>query len=150
MKSIGRHITADFYGCSFKDLNSIEFIQTAVLAALKNANLTLLDFSHKTFEPQGLTVLALLAGSHMTVHTYPDRGFAAIDIYTCEEQSRPDRAIQTMKEYLHPDKLKTTNIKRGDFGSERDMKPKIKVSITPFRRVRSTGAKVLSIFSRVK
>lgn len=149
MKAIGKHITADMYGCKFSDLNNIEFIKSAMLAAIRESNMTLLDFSYHKFEPQGLTALALLAESHMSVHTYPELGFAAIDVFTCGEQSRPDKAIRIIKECLHPEKLKTTNIKRGDFGSERDMKPKIKVSITPLRRVRNTGAKVLRIFSKV-
>jgi len=148
--TIGKHITVDMYGCSFASLDNIEFIKNAMLAAIKAANMTLLDFSYHKFEPQGLTALALLGESHMSIHTYPELGYAAIDVFTCGEYSHPDKAVRTLKEYLQPDKMKTTNIKRGDFGSVRDMKPKIKVSITPLRRVRSTGAKMLHIFSKVK
>ncbi len=148
--TIGKHITVDMYGCSFSSLDNIEFIKNAMVAAIKAANMTLLDFSYHKFEPQGLTALALLGESHMSIHTYPELGYAAIDVFTCGEFSRPDKAVRTLKEYLQPDKMKTTNIKRGDFGSVRDMRPKIKVSITPLRRVRNTGARMLNIFSKVK
>lgn len=128
----------------------MDFIKNAMIAAIKDANMTLLNLSYHKFEPQGVTALALLGESHMSIHTYPELGYAAIDVFTCGEYSCPDKAVRTLKKYLHPDKMKTTNIKRGDFGSERDMKPKIKVTIAPLRRVRNTGAKMLNIFSKAK
>lgn len=112
--------------------------------------MTLLDFCFYQFEPHGLTALALLAESHMSIHTYPELGYAALDVFTCGDHTRPDKAVATLKAFLKPEKTKITNIRRGDFGSENDMKPKVKVSMTPLRRVRSTGAKVLHFLSRAK
>jgi S-adenosylmethionine decarboxylase len=94
--------------------------------------------------------LALLTDSHMSVHTYPELGYAALDVFTCGDLSRPDKAVAVFKTILRPEKTKITTIRRGDFGAEKDMKPKVKVSMTPLRRVRSTGAKVLSFLSRAK
>ncbi|MDR7867619.1 MAG: adenosylmethionine decarboxylase [Sporomusaceae bacterium] len=150
MKVIGKHITVDMYGCSFERLDDLEFVKTAMHTAVREANMTLLDFSYYKFEPQGLTALALLAESHMSIHTYPELGYAAVDVFTCGDHSRPDKAVSILKNFLKPEKTKITNIKRGDFGSESDMKPKVKVSMTPLRRVRTTGARVLSFLSRAK
>jgi S-adenosylmethionine decarboxylase len=150
IKTIGKHLTVDMYGCSFETLNNIEFIKTSIISAIQEANMTLLDLISYKFEPQGLTVLALLAESHMSIHTYPELGYAAVDIFSCGDNSRPDKAISALKRFLKPEKTKTTNIKRGDFGSERDMKPKVKISITPMRRVRDTGAKMLHFLKRSK
>lgn len=144
MRTIGRHLTVDMYGCSFDNLNNLEFIKSAILAAVKEANMTLLDMSCHKFEPQGLTAIALLGQSHMSIHTYPELNYAAVDIFTCGEQSRPDRALVVLKRILKPEKTKTTNITRGDFGSLKDMKPRIRVSIAPLRRVRNTSARVWS------
>ena len=149
MKVIGKHLTVDMYGCSFEVLDDLEFVKNAMITAVKEANMTLLDFSSYKFEPQGLTALALLAESHMSIHTYPELGYAAVDVFTCGDHSRPDKAVAVLKSYLKPEKTKTTNIKRGDFGAEKDMKPKVSVSIAPLRRVRNTGAKVLN-FLRAK
>lgn len=148
--AIGKHLIVDMYGCSYDVLDNLEFIKTAMLAAVKEANMTLLDFSSFKFEPQGLTALALLAESHLSIHTYPELGYAAIDAFTCGDQSRPDKAVSILKQYLKPEKTKTTNIKRGDFGTVSDMKPVVKVKMTPMRRVKSTGAKVLNFLSRAK
>jgi S-adenosylmethionine decarboxylase len=150
MRIIGKHLIVDMYGCNFDQLNNLEFIKSAMLAAVAEANMTLLDYSQFKFEPQGLTAIALLAESHMSIHTYPELGYAAIDVFTCGDHSRPDKAVIMLKKILMPEKTKITNIRRGDFGSESDMKPKIKVSMTPMRRVRSTGAKVFRFLVRTK
>lgn len=150
MKNIGKHITVDMYGCSFEVLDDLGFVKNAIITAVNEAQMTLLDFTSHKFEPQGLTALALLAESHLSIHTYPELGYAAVDVFTCGEHSRPDKAVAILKDFLKPTKVKTTNIKRGDFGSVADMKPKVKVSATPMRRVRDTGSKMLRLLSRSK
>lgn len=147
---IGRHLTIDMYGCIFESLDNVEFVQDSMLTAIKEANMTLLSFTAHKFEPQGLAAWALLKEGHMSVHTYPTMSYTAIDIFTCGDQSRPDQAIKVLKHCFHPEKIKTTNIKRGDFGSINDMRPRVKVSVTPLRRVRDTGAKVIRFLSRSK
>lgn len=150
MKVIGKHLTVDMYGCSFESLDNLEFVKKAMTTAVEEANMTLLDFTSYKFEPQGLTALALLAESHMSIHTYPELGYAAVDVFTCGDHSRPDKAVSVLKSFLKPEKTKTTNIKRGDFGSVRDMKPRVSISVAPLRRVRNTGAKMLNFLSKSK
>ncbi len=148
MKIIGKHLTVDMYGCSFENLNDPDFIKDALSQAVKEANMTLLNFTHHKFEPQGVTALALLAESHMSIHTYPEMGYAAVDVFTCGDHSQPDKAVQALSRLLRPEKTKTTSIRRGDFGSVSDMKPRIKVKITPLRRVRDASGKVFRFLSR--
>ena len=149
-KLIGKHLTVDMYGCTFEHLNNLEFIKTATFTAVEEANMTLLNFTYHKFEPQGLTAMVILADGHMSVHTHPELGYAAVDVFTCGDHSRPDKAMQVLARLLQPEKTKTTHVRRGDFGSISDMKPKIKVKVTPMRRVRDTSAKVLRFLSRSK
>ena len=144
MRAIGRHLSVDMYGCNFDNLDNFEIIKAAILAAIEEANMTLLNLSYHKFEPQGLTVLALLNHCHISIHTYPELGYAAVDIFSCGDYSRPDKALLVLKKVLKPEKTKTTNFMRGDFGSQKDMKPRIRISIAPLRRVRNTSAKVWS------
>lgn len=145
MKPIGRHLSVDMYGCSFETLDNIEIIQSAILTAIEEANMTLINLTYHKFEPQGLTILALLGHCHISVHTYPELGYAAVDVFSCGgDLCRPDKALLAIKRVLKPEKTKTTNFTRGDFGSQKDMKPRIKISIAPLRRVRNTSAKVWS------
>lgn len=149
-KLIGKHLTVDMYGCSFEQLESVEFIKDAILTALSEAHLTLLNFISHKFEPQGLTALTLLAEGHISVHSYPNMGYAAIDVFICGDQNTPEHVVRTLSRLFRPEKTKTTHIRRGDFGSISDMKPKVKVKITPLRRVRDTSAKVIRFLSRSK
>ena len=146
MTTIGRHLTIDMYGCSCEILNDFEFIKAAMLAAITGANLTLQDLVGHQTEPQGLTVIALLGQSHMSIHTYPELNYAAVDIFTYDDYSQADKALAILKSYLKPEKIRTTNILRGDFGRQKDMKPRIRVSIAPLRRVRNTSARVWRFF----
>lgn len=147
---IGRHLTIDMYGCILESLDNVDFVKETLLMAVTEANMTLLNFSYHKFEPEGLTILALLVEGHMSIHTYPKMNYTAVDIFIYGDQSRPEQAVQILKNSFKPEKIKTTNIKRGDFGSISDMKPKIKISITPMRRVRDTSAKVFRFLSRSK
>lgn len=147
---IGRHLTVDMYGCIFESLDDVDFVKESLITAINEGHMTLLNITCHKFEPKGLTILALLAEGHISIHTYPEMSYTAIDVFTCGDQARPDQAVKILKHCFKPEKTKTTNIKRGDFGSISDMKPKIKVSITPLRRVRDTGAKVFRFLSRSK
>ncbi|MDL2281411.1 adenosylmethionine decarboxylase [Selenomonadales bacterium OttesenSCG-928-I06] len=149
MQYKGKHLTADMYGCSFDALNDLDFIKEAIFTAVKEANMTLLELSHHEFGgAQGLTAMALLSESHLSIHTNPSLGYAAIDVFTLSQTSDPNRAVLVLKKLLKPDKIKTTQITRGDFRLQKDMKPRAKVSTTPLRRVKSTGAKVLNFLGR--
>lgn len=147
MAAIGRHTTADFYGCRRETLNDIEQMQKVLTAAIQSAALEVISFQSHQFPHEGITVLALLTDGHLGIHTYPEVGFAAIDIFTCDSHSMPEKALTIIKGALVPEKTKTTLIKRGDFGSERDMKPRTKTHSGPIRKVRDTGSKVFKFLS---
>ena len=147
---IGRQLTVDMYGCIFESFDNVNFIKETLLTAITEGNMTLLNFTDHKSEPEGLAIFALLAEGHICIHTYPKMNYTAIDVFIYGNQSHPEQAIKIIKHAFHPEKIKTTNIKRGDFGSISDMKPKIKVSITPMRRVRDTSAKVFRFLSRTK
>ena len=67
----------------------------------------------QAFEPQGATVLVLLSESHISIHTYPERGFAALDCYTCGETVDPQLAIDHMVSVLKPDTVYAKKLVRG-------------------------------------
>ncbi|PCK70757.1 S-adenosylmethionine decarboxylase proenzyme-like protein [Paenibacillus larvae subsp. larvae B-3650] len=74
---------------------------------------TVLSVQSKQFEPQGATVLVLLSESHLSIHTYPERGFAALDCYTCGETVDPGLAIDYMVSVLKPEKVYAKKLVRG-------------------------------------
>lgn len=151
MKNIlGKHLIVDMYGCFLEQLNNLDFVTHTISTALEQAQMTLIDFSHFKIEAQGLIVIAIIEKSHLVIRTYPELGYIALEIFTSGEPSKPDKLITLLKKAFKAEKLKITNVKRGDFGSERDMKPRTKSKTTTMKRVKDTGAQVFKLLNKKK
>ena len=75
-------------------LNDEAFLRTSITSAAKGAGATLLNLITHRFEPQGVTGLALLAESHISIHTWPESGYAAVDVFTCGNHTMPEQACE--------------------------------------------------------
>ena len=104
----GRHLILDLYGCDSGILDDYEELQRLLEASLVMANATIRRIIGEKFKPQGVTLLALLAESHASVHTWPEIGYCAIDLYTCGDKTQTHRAAEFLKKKL---KAKTTEQK---------------------------------------
>ena len=104
----GRHLILDLYGCDSGILDDYEELQRLLETSLVMANATILRIIGEKFKPQGVTLLALLAESHASVHTWPEIGYCAIDLYTCGDKTQTHRAAEFLKKKL---KAKTTEQK---------------------------------------
>lgn len=89
---VGTHCILEIYGCPAILLNDAGYIQQSLREAAETAKSTLLDEVVHAFEPQGVTALTLLAESHISIHTWPEKGYAAIDVFTCGEHTEPEEA----------------------------------------------------------
>ena len=89
-----KHFLLELYGCDYEKLND-ELSNAAKLAKAKVLNL----ISNK-FEPQGVTAIALLAESHLSIHTWPESNYSAVDIFTCGQNMKPGLACQYLIEAL--------------------------------------------------
>ena len=95
MIKVGEHITIDFLGVK-KDY-SPEFYEKVIYKIAKAAKVEILNVSSHKFEPQGVTALAMLAESHLSIHTWPETGVAKCDIFTCGDNCLPEKAVEYMK-----------------------------------------------------
>jgi len=111
--TFGRHVAVDTWGVDFDLLNSAEWLQAQMVEAAEACGATVMSVQSKQFEPQGATVLVLLSESHLSIHTYPERGFAALDCYTCGETVDPQLAIEHMLSVLKPGTVHAKKIVRG-------------------------------------
>ena len=99
-EAVGRHCIAELYdGCPEK-LNSESFIRAVLTEAAKRAGATLLSLTSHNFTPQGVTALALLSESHLSIHTWPELGYAAVDAFTCGAHTDPEIACLYLKDAL--------------------------------------------------
>ena len=113
MASIGSHCILEMYDCPEGLLNDPVFIAQAVREASIEAGSTLLEEVRHAFEPQGVTALALLAESHISVHTWPESGYAAADVFTCGEQAEPEKACEFLVRKLQARHYSLRRIERG-------------------------------------
>ena len=87
-----KHLLLELYRCDREKLNDESFLRCILNRAAKLANATVLNLISNKFEPQGVTAIALLAESHISIHTWPESNYSAIDIFTCGPNMKPDVA----------------------------------------------------------
>ena len=92
-----KHILFDLKKCSSKLLDDENFIKESLEEASKEAKCEVLKIETHKFEPQGVTGYALLAESHISIHTWPENGVAKCDIFTCNAKNDPIAAIEYLK-----------------------------------------------------
>jgi S-adenosylmethionine decarboxylase len=94
--SVGFHCILELYDCSKELLNDADFVRQSLRDAATQAKATLLNEVLHQFEPQGITALALLSESHISIHTWPEVGYAALDVFTCGHHTDPEEACKHM------------------------------------------------------
>jgi len=95
--SNGRHLILDLYDCDPDILNDYGELQRLLEASLIMAKANVLRVIGEKFQPQGVTLLALLSESHASIHTWPEIGYCAIDLYTCGDVTETHRAAEFLK-----------------------------------------------------
>ncbi len=96
----GKHFLIDLRDCDPEVIKSVAPTREVVMRAAKECGATILDDHFHQFQPMGVSGVVLIAESHISVHTWPESGFAAADIFTCGEMN-PQVAIDTMREGFH-------------------------------------------------
>ncbi len=110
LAAAGRHLIVDLEGGT--GLDDPDRIETALRAAIHATRARLLHLHLHRFSPQGVTGVALLAESHITVHTWPEIGYAAFDIFMCGD-TEPEAAIPVLGRAFETDRLRVRTLQRG-------------------------------------
>ena len=95
-----KHLLLELYRCDYEKLNDESFLRCTINNAAKLANATVLNLISNKFEPQGVTAMALLAESHLSIHTWPESYYSAVDIFTCGQNMEPDKSCKYLIEAL--------------------------------------------------
>jgi S-adenosylmethionine decarboxylase len=107
----GAHLIVDLYGA--RKLNELEHIEAALRRCVEVAGATLLHIHLHPFEPNGgVSGVAVLAESHISIHSWPEAGYAALDIFMCG-QARPQRCIEVLLDAFAPARISVEEILRG-------------------------------------
>ena len=113
MKALGKHVLLELFDCDPKLLNDIAFIKETMLAAAKESGATVLGESFHQFSPQGVSGVIIIAESHLTIHTWPEHGYAGADIFTCGIRVQPQKAADVIIEKFKPRTSSVIQMDRG-------------------------------------
>ncbi len=96
MEHLGRHVIIELWGCG-DAINDRGLVERAMRNAVHAANATLLNLFIHEFSPQGVTGVAVLAESHLSIHTWPEYGYVAADVFTCGSTTKPEAAAEVLR-----------------------------------------------------
>ncbi|MGS0746696.1 adenosylmethionine decarboxylase [Syntrophomonas erecta subsp. sporosyntropha] len=113
MQSLGRHVLAEIYGCRFEVLNDIKKVEDIMINAALEAGAEVREFVFHKFSPQGVSGVVVISESHLAIHTWPELGYAAVDVFTCGEKVNPWDACNYLAEMFGAECVNATEVKRG-------------------------------------
>jgi S-adenosylmethionine decarboxylase len=105
--------------CNEEILNNLDTLKEAMLAAANEAGATVMGVSFHRFNPHGISGVVVVAESHLFIHTWPEYGYAAADIFTCGTTVQPEKAAEVLIEKLGARKHSIQEIARGTRITER-------------------------------
>ena len=113
MKILGRHLIAEYTDCTPGRLNDTEFLERCLLEAVRRSGATAVKSVFHRYAPQGVSGVVVIAESHMSIHTWPEYNYAAVDFFTCGRSVDPYRANDYLKEMLGSPNGCVTEVSRG-------------------------------------
>ena len=113
LNTLGLHVLLELRNCNKELLDQLEFVRDTLLRAANETGATVIDHIFHQFKPQGVTGVVAIAESHLCIHTWPEYGYAAADIFTCGEGFNPKEAAQIIIEAFECSDSEVTEITRG-------------------------------------
>ncbi len=113
MNALGRHLLVELNDCDREVLNDLDLLRDAMLTAAIRCGAVILGDSFHRFSPQGVSGVVVIAESHLSVHTWPEYGYAAVDVFTCGTTVNPQTAAEVLIERLGSKNHSITEIPRG-------------------------------------
>jgi len=113
LEALGRHILLELRSCSPEALDDLPFIEGTMLHAAEETGATIIGKLFHQFSPQGVTGVVAIAESHLCIHTWPEYGYAAVDIFTCGENFDPVEAARLIIQAVGSQDPELTELERG-------------------------------------
>ncbi|MDD3014077.1 MAG: adenosylmethionine decarboxylase [Candidatus Gastranaerophilales bacterium] len=126
---LGRHILAEFFDCTPNILNNLQLIEELMMQAAIECGATVVQKCFHMFSPYGVSGVVIIAESHLAIHTWPELGYSAVDLFTCGETCDPKVAYEYLKEKFGASTASYSELKRGLINSENNELIKIPFKI---------------------
>ncbi|MCL6451378.1 MAG: adenosylmethionine decarboxylase [Acetobacteraceae bacterium] len=113
MNALGRLVLVEAYGCDRRVLDDLQRIEDILVRAAQRAGADIHQVAFHRFSPQGISGVVVISESHLAVHTWPEVGYAAVDVFTCGDRVDPWQACQYISEQFGATAVTASEIKRG-------------------------------------
>ena len=118
MYALGAHLLIELKDCNPEILKNLEEVRDALVSAAKKAKATIVDISFHEFNPFGISGMVVIAESHLSIHTWPEYSYAAVDIFTCGDVIKPEVAAAYLIERFESRNPSIMEVKRGILSHE--------------------------------
>ena len=116
MEYLANHQIVEFNGCEEAKIDNSDFVRKIFLEAAKLGSATIVSECFHEFSPYGLTGVLVIAESHISIHTWPEHKYAAVDIFSCGNKVDYNKIIDYLKDKLKCKNFSSTSINRGSYG----------------------------------
>lgn len=113
MHALGIHLLVDLKDCRSDALRNLDEVRDALMQAAKAASATIVEVSFHEFSPFGISGMVVIAESHLSIHTWPEYGYAAVDIFTCGDLINPEAAAAYLIKRFESKSPSVVELKRG-------------------------------------
>ena len=110
---LGRHLLIELYQCDRSRLDDEEFLRAAAVAAARAMRASVVAVHSHRFDPVGVSLMVVLAESHLALHTWPEHGAASADIFVCSGETEPQQAKTVLVESLRAGRAAELELERG-------------------------------------
>lgn len=113
IEQLGRHILVEYYNCDKELLKNHELIEMHMKQAAIEAKATIVTSCFHKFNPWGVSGAVIIQESHLTIHTWPEYGYASVDLFTCSNSVNPWNGFKYLEEALQAERSESTEVSRG-------------------------------------
>jgi S-adenosylmethionine decarboxylase len=115
LNALGRHLLLELFDCDLDAINNVESVKGALIEAAKRAQATIVDVVFHEFNPFGVSGVVVIAESHLSIHTWPEYRYAAVDIFSCGDILQPEIAASYLVEQFGAERTSVVEMQRGLF-----------------------------------
>jgi len=113
VRALGRQMVVEYFNCAPELLNDTDFVRKIMLDAARVTGATIVAEVFHRFSPHGVSGVVVIAESHLAIHTWPEYGYAAVDLFTCGDEVDPHRGIAFLKDALTAARYEIKEFDRG-------------------------------------
>ena len=115
MNALGRHLLLELFDCDLDAINNLVAVKQTLVEAARRAQATIVDVVFHEFNPFGISGVVVIAESHLSIHTWPEYRYAAVDIFSCGDTLQPDVAANYLVEQFGAERTSMVEMQRGLF-----------------------------------